>query len=721
MEKMIGYGRDELLGRTSIELGIWVDPEDRDRLLCALAEQGSVRDWECRFRAKGGHVLVARYFVELMELGGELCLLSLFVDETEKKRTLEELRRSEHEFRAMFDLSGVGMAQADPVTGQFVRVNRKFCEILGYSERELLGMTYAEITHPEDRESSIRSVQAVTKGEAGTWFVEKRYVRKGGEAIWVTAHGTALRDAEGRPIRAMAVVQDITERKLAEVALRESRQMLQAVLDTIPVRVFWKDRNSVFLGCNRLFAQDADLASPADIVGKVDGDLPWKAQAQSYVADDQAVMKTGQAKLNYEEAQTTAEGKQTWLRTSKIPMKDADGHSIGVLATYEDVTERKQAEEEIRRLNAELEQRVVDRTSELAAARARLEHLLTGTPAVIYSCDASGHFAATYVSPNVKVLLGYDASEYTTDWRFWSDHLHPDDAPGVLAMIPQLMQQGSLVCEYRFRHKDGTYRWMRDELRLAYGGAASARQIFGCWIDITARKEAEERLLTANATLERRGAELRALAAKLTQAEQQERRRVAHVLHEELQQILVVAKLAIGVIRPAVSGELLEAAVRSSGAIDQAIQVSRSLTTQLRPPVLYELGVVAALNWLARQMKEKYGLEVEVVARAEAEPASDDIRIFVFEAARELLFNVVKHAGVKDARLEIARQNGHVRLTVADDGAGFDPAKSGSSAESPGGYGLFSIRERAEALGGELTVDSAPGRGAVVTVLAPMQ
>jgi len=137
--------------------------------------------------------------------------------------------------------------------------------------------------------------------------------------------------------------------------LREMRLMFQSVLDTIPVRVFWKDTKSVYQGSNRLFAQDAGEDSPDELVGKTDYDLSFGDEAELYRADDRKVMSSGRAKIDYEEPQTTPEGEQIWLQTSKIPLRDADHQTVGVLGTYRDITRRKNAEAEREALLAALE------------------------------------------------------------------------------------------------------------------------------------------------------------------------------------------------------------------------------------------------------------------------------------------------------------------------------------------------------------------------------
>jgi len=164
------------------------------------------------------------------------------------------------------------------------------------------------------------------------------------------------------------------ERKQVEESLWESSQMLNLVLNNMPSFVFWKDRKSVYQGCNYLFAANAGLSSPEKIIGLTDLDLPWKdTEAESYRADDLKVMETGIPKINYEETQLTIDGRVTNVRTSKIPLRNHEGNIIGVLGTFEDITARKLAEEEIKKLNQTLEERVVRRTAQLEAINNELE------------------------------------------------------------------------------------------------------------------------------------------------------------------------------------------------------------------------------------------------------------------------------------------------------------------------------------------------------------
>lgn len=188
--------------------------------------------------------------------------------------------------------------------------------------------------------------QAISSGEIQEY--ELVVVRPDGQRRHVQTRAVPRKDASGKVVGLYGTIQDISARVRAETALLESRQMLRQVLDTIPVRVFWKDADSVFLGSNRSFARDAGLSSPEELVGRNDRDMAWAAQAENYRADDLLVMATGTSKLNYEEPQTAPDGRVIWLRTSKIPLLDREGRTQGVLGTYEDITEHKLAEEALR-------------------------------------------------------------------------------------------------------------------------------------------------------------------------------------------------------------------------------------------------------------------------------------------------------------------------------------------------------------------------------------
>jgi len=251
-------------------------------------------------------------------------------------------------------------------------------------------------------------------------------------------------------------------------------------------------------------------------------------------------------------------------------------------------------------------------------------------------------------------------------------------------------------------------------------------------VETTARKRAEDALREANEDLERkvlertaelalRAAKLRALAGELTLAEQRERRRLAKVLHDHLQQLLVCAKLRLSQLARVRSDGVPRAVSEIEAILGEAIDASRSLTAELSPAILHERGLPEALLWLARWMETKHELQVQISVDEGIPQLTEDLRVLLFESVRELLFNVVKHAGVAVASVRVLRNAGNeISIEVSDAGPGFDPRELPPAGAMGGGFGLFSIRERLELMGGVLEIDSAPGRGARFILSVPL-
>ncbi len=233
-------------------------------------------------------------------------------------------------------------------------------------------------------------------------------------------------------------------------------------------------------------------------------------------------------------------------------------------------------------------------------------------------------------------------------------------------------------------------------------------------------EQLEARVAERTAEARKRMLQLRALASQITEAEQRERRRLAQILHDHLQQLLVAARLHVSAERSRATDEQQEQSyIQVDELLQQAIALSRSLAVELCPPILSESGLPAALEWLGSWSLEKHQLKVEVSADPRANPANETLSIFLFHAVRELLFNVVKHAGAAQARLILNASGDRLDILVQDDGCGFDATKiEGSMCE---GFGLHSIRERLEILGGSMTVDSERGRGTCIHLIAPLK
>lgn len=373
----------------------------------------------------------------------------------------------------------------------------------------------------------------------------------------------------------------------------------------------------------------------------------------------------------------------------------------------------------------------------LRESESRLRMALAAGELFAYTWDI-GSDRTTHIGDKEKMLgrAIATAQEYLSV-------VHPDDRPAVeQAMARAAAGEAPYDIEYRIIDAAGAIHWVRD-MAIVDAGPHAGRgpRLVGVCADITRTKQTEHMLRQLNETLEQRvadrtleaehrSAQLRALANELTQAEQRERRRLAQVLHDHLQQLLVASLMRLGAIRRKADEKTQLGLDSIDDLIRQAINASRSLTIELSPPVLYDAGLARALEWLARSMKDKHQLAVELDVDPEAPEVNEDLRAFLFQAVRELLFNVVKHGRVKKARITLRRAPadssapGHtgefLAITVADEGPGFDPSilrVRGAKAEH---FGLFSIQQRLELLGGRMEVTAPPEHGTTITLYAPV-
>jgi PAS domain S-box-containing protein len=275
---------------------------------------------------------------------GSICgVIGVAQDITERSAQEQALRDNEEKFRSITSVALDAIIMMDQ-SGRISLWNEAAQTIFGYSEQEALGKDLHFLIAPQGYHNQSMMESFVTRGESPLLgkVLELTAKRKSGEEFPLELSLSAFRLHD--QWHAVGTARDITERKQAAETLRESQEVLQAVLNSIPVRVFWKDKNSKYLGCNMPFARDAGFEKPEDVIGKDDRAMGWREQAELYRADDRGVIESGNARLHIEEPQTTPSGEQITLLTSKVPLRDVNGAIVGVLGTYQDITERKRAE-----------------------------------------------------------------------------------------------------------------------------------------------------------------------------------------------------------------------------------------------------------------------------------------------------------------------------------------------------------------------------------------
>jgi PAS domain S-box-containing protein len=304
------------------------------------------------------------------EAGEITGVVLVFRDQTAERAALKAMREERLRLRTLIDAMPDYIFVKD-VESRFVTTNSAHLKVIGAgSLEEVIGKTDLELFPAELAERYYRDERRIIESGEPMLDHEERVIEHSGAEKYVLTTKIPLRDEQGHVTGLVGISRDISERKRADEALsqsnrelretllqlEQSRDMLQLIVESIPVRVFWKDKQLRYLGCNTLFARDAGFSHPGDLLGKDDFAMGWREEAEIYRADDQRVIESRQPKMNIVEPQTTPTGAKIWLSTSKVPLQMPNGDVIGVLGVYEDITERKKDEEKLR---AALEEREV--------------------------------------------------------------------------------------------------------------------------------------------------------------------------------------------------------------------------------------------------------------------------------------------------------------------------------------------------------------------------
>lgn len=480
----------------------------------------------------------------------------------------------------------------------------------------------------------------------------------------------------------------LTVRKSAEEALRESEQRFREIFenskDCLYLLEVAEDGCFRNLEINPAFEHSLGVSRP-DLVGKRIEDAVPTAMARAVVDRCRRCVDEGTA-VEDEVVIDLPAGRKTYI-SNLIPIRNGDGRIHRIVGIGHDITERKRRQRQVELLSFAL--------NELRDA--------------VFVTDNDSHIL--YVNAAACRVLGYSRKELLrmsmldidpdmTQERLAANRLH-SDMFGTHLMETLLKTASGCVFPVEL-----------DVTAFEYDGV---RFFFLVARDISERKRAEEELRAQQRKLSD-------MAVELSLAEERERRRVAGELHDRIGQTILLGKMKFDALAKGL-GQLVDEGVIEDIRLllNEAVSDVRTLTQQLNPPMLAGAGLGPALEWLGRCMEVDYGLRVEFADDKCAKPLSEELRSVVYQAARELLINVAKHADTGSARLIISRDGRKLGLMVEDRGRGFDLLADSAKGAGESGYGLFSIRERITYLGGEVTVESAPGQGTRVTLRVPLK
>jgi PAS domain S-box-containing protein len=640
-------------------------------------------------------------------------------EQLEKARA--ETQGALERYTDLYDFAPAGYFTLDR-DGTIRQVNLTGSELLGVERSGLVNRRLGLFVVENSRPVFNAFVEKVFASQSRQ-TCEAMLLRKGKIPFHARIEGMS----DGRECR--AVVVDTTERRRMEERLRESEKMLQLVLDTIPQGIFWKNRELIYLGGNRRFVQDCGCSDLSQIVGKTDLDVPWKAVAELYRADDQQVMESGRPKLGYEESLPRLDGTQLCVLTSKVPLLDTEGHVTGVLDTYEDITEQKLKQQERQRVGEALRQSETELKEAQRVAHVGNWRLDLATNQVVWSEEI---YRLLGLNPNLP------PPPYPEQNRLFTS----ESWQRLSTTVNRTLETGMpYELELEMIRSDGSKGWMLargESLRDEHGAIVALR---GTAQDITDRKGAEEDLKLLNETLEQRVRERTAQAEGANCMKSEFLANMSHELRTPLNGIIGFAEFLVdgkpGTLNPKQT-EYLEDILNCGRHLLQLINDVLDLAKVEAGKMKFKAERFALCNAIGevcsalRPMKNK-----TLTIDTEVDPVLDEVTLDK-QKFKQILFNLlsnaVKFTDSGGSVIVIAQRQDRtrLRLRVRDNGIGiktedlnklfnqFEQLDSGLARRHQGtGLGLALTKKIVELQGGTIEVESEVGKGSTFTVVLP--
>ncbi|MBA7618312.1 hypothetical protein ES703_25633 [subsurface metagenome] len=575
-------------------------------------------------------------------------------------------------------------------------INDSGLALLGKSREEVIGKKCYQILSGRDspiEECPCQRTLETKQVESVEWY-EERFGR------YFSIKSAPILDENGEIVKFVDLRRDITELKRAE-------EMLAKIVDGSSISSFVINRNHKVTHWNTAIEALTGIKKE-EIVGT---DEQWRAfwpEKRPVMADlivDGA--SADEIKGYYEgrchkslliDGAYEAEGfypalgrEGKWLHFTASPIKGPDGEIIGAIETLHDITKRKRAEEALR------------------GSEEKYRSLISNIPDVAWTSDEN--YRIVFIGPNIERVTGYTQEEeyQIGDWIKWFDRLHPDDVEHAKAAFREFIKgRISYDIEYRLKRKDGQWVWINERSLGTYekDGKLYADGLIS---DITERKRAEENL--------------RYYLQEITRAQEEERKRIARELHDSTAQTLIALLHHLENLL----SDKAELPVREAKAlwafyeeIRDVLREVRRFSRDLRPSILDDLGLLPALEWVTGELKKEHGIETSLKMVGSGRRFSPEVELLLFRIVQEALRNVAKHAQASKAEVKFEFDKQKIRITISDDGIGFQLPESLGELLHAGKLGLAGIQERVQLLGGSLELKSKIGKGTTIIASVPI-
>jgi PAS domain S-box-containing protein len=723
--RQLGYTKDELMAA-----GGWravVHPDElagAERQMARLLA-GETIDGEMRHVARDGRVVWYQYRTrpEADAAGRVVRLYGASRDVSDRKRAEEALRASEEQCRVI--------AQAIPGVVFTVRpdgwtdyVNDWFYQFTGLPPGSAEGRGWEAVLHPDDRAEAARATERLRDGVADD--NRYRFRAADGSYHWFLSRARPLHDADGRLLKWVGVAIDIDDLVRTQDALARVEERFRLLVENVKdYAIYLMDTDGRVMSWNQGAERQLGYGSE-EILGTSGSRFFTPEDRAKALPSRELRTAADTGRASDENWMVRKDGTRFWASGVTTALRDDPGSLLGFVKIFRDLTDQRAAEAAVQ------------------DSRERLRLALDAARMGIWTWDVAANVHTR--DRNLNRLLGLPPSETKLPLEEFLRHVHPDDRDVVWEAFTTSVREGrNLNTEFRVVWPDGTVRWLRDQGDVFGGPDTGSLRMTGACVDVTDRKEAEEKLRRAHDELEtrvrQRTAELaetvealqremaerkqaqesrRELLGRMVTAQEEDRRRIARELHDSLGQYLAAMSIGLKTAREkdGPGRDRLEPLAELTKEIGREVH---RIALELRPTALDDLSLRATLQLYVETWSERSHITAEYVSRGlDAERFTWQVSTTVYRAVQESLTNVLRHAGATRVSVIVERRPDHLYLIVEDDGKGFDPDRVPDTVRETGGLGLLGMRERVALVGGTLQVESSPGGGTTVYLRVPV-
>jgi len=731
VKDIFGYSGKEVIGRTTEFLHVDRFCFERfGKSLFHALDGGGVFNTEFQMRRKDGELFFTENTVTEIKdsIGKRTGVVSVIHDITERKHAEKKILDSENRFRALFEQAAIGVALVETKTGRFVRINKKYCDFLGYTQEEMLKKSFQDVTFTEDVKGNIENNARLISGTIMEFSLEKRYIRKDGGVVWgkLTASPLWTAGTEPNEYLHIAIVEDITERVFAE---QQREYMLEAgklVLENKPfeetakiIFEFCKEITGAKSGCVTLLSKNGEenevlFLDSGGLDCTVDESLPMPVRGLRKVAYEK---KKGVSKNDFGHSEL-----KKYMSKGHVKLKNIlfvpliiHGEAVGVIGLANKEGDFTDADAEavtgfgeyisIALLNSK-------NLMELIESRHKAENYLQTAGVMMVGLDREAN--VTMINKKGCEMLGY-SQKYIIGKNWIENFIDEKDRRIAGRIFQHLIKgiypkdkyvEGTVKCRYNKTKRIG---WRHTALTSDDGnitGTLSSGE------DIT-------EMIKMSEEINRAQNELSTLSAHIEKVREEEKTFLSRAIHDELGQAITALKLDADWISskiPASEMKIKEKLSGMSSLLEDTLDKVQKMAFELRPDFLDFLGLIPAIQYQAHSMEEKTGIKFLVKFENESLNINKETSTALYRIFQESLANIIRHSKARKATIGFKEESGKLYMSIKDNGVGMKEEKINSSKS----LGLIGIRERIKTLGGELIIASKPGKGTSVNVSIPL-